>query len=312
MEGFIHFIVKFDFVKINLMSEYKFSGHDTFYCKQQWLLKGVELVVNEGVVGFSDLNKAIPKLGVGKNMVLSIQYWMKSFGLLEGEKLSSIAELLFSDIKAYDKYLEDEGSLWLLQYLLCKHNYASIYQLIFSDYFRERVSNEFTENQIISFIQRKIIDNKYRGVSENTLRTDFKVFSRTYVSNERSYKSIEDDYNSPLLELNLVSIMSRKVNGEEVVFKINKETRVNFPFQIFGYCLIDLYGVNCTINYQAIRETLGNYFGLTNEGIELIVENLLDNYKDFVFNDDAGVRQIQIKTNDNQLQSNLLNDYYAI
>jgi hypothetical protein len=47
------------------MSEYKFSGHDTFFCKQQWLLKGVDLVDNEGVVVFSDLNKAIPKLGVG-------------------------------------------------------------------------------------------------------------------------------------------------------------------------------------------------------------------------------------------------------
>ena len=74
------------------MSDYKFSGHDTFFCKQQWLLKGVELFDKGGVEGFTSLDKAIPKLGVGKNMVLSINYWLKSFGLLEGEKISTIAK----------------------------------------------------------------------------------------------------------------------------------------------------------------------------------------------------------------------------
>ncbi len=293
------------------MNDYKFSGHDTFHCKQQWLLKGTELIENEGVVGFGDLNKAIPKLGVGKNMVLSIQYWLKAYGLLENDNLTEIAVLLFNTKNGYDKFLEDEGSLWILQYLICKNRYASIFELIFKDYFKERVSNEFSENQIINFLQRKINENKQRDVSENTLRTDFKVFLRSYLSNDKSTKTIEDDYNSPLLELNLINTLDRKLNGEEVVFKINKESRSNLPFEIFGFCLIDLFGVDCTINFQSIRETLGNYFGLTNEGLELIIEKLYGEHNEFVFNDDAGIRQIQIKTNE-ELKINLLNNYYGI
>ena len=293
------------------MNDYKFSGHDTFHCKQQWLLKGTELIENEGVVGFGDLNKAIPKLGVGKNMVLSIQYWRKAYGLLENDNLTEIAVLLFNTKNGYDKFLEDEGSLWILQYLICKNRYASIFELIFKDYFKERVSNEFSENQIINFLQRKINENKQRDVSENTLRTDFKVFLRSYLSNDKSTKTIEDDYNSPLLELNLINTLDRKLNGEEVVFKINKESRSNLPFEIFGFCLIDLFGVDCTINFQSIRETLGNYFGLTNEGLELIIEKLYGEHNEFVFNDDAGIRQIQIKTNE-ELKINLLNNYYGI
>ena len=293
------------------MNDYKFSGHDTFHCKQQWLLKGAELIENEGVIGFVDLNKAIPKLGVGKNMVLSIQYWLKAYGLLENEKLTEIAVLLFNTNNGYDKFLEDEGSLWILQYLICKNKYASIFELIFKDYFKERVSNEFSENQIINFLQRKINENKQRDVSENTLRTDFKVFLRSYLSNDKSTKTIEDDYNSPLLELNLINALDRKLNGEDVVFKINKETRSSLAFEIFGFCLLDLYGADCTINFQDIRETLGNYFGLTNEGLELIIEKLYLNYKEFVFNDDAGIRQIQIKTNA-EFKINLLNNYYGI
>lgn len=293
------------------MNDYKFSGHDTFHCKQQWLLKGTELIENEGVIGFVDLNKAIPKLGVGKNMVLSIQYWLKAYGLLENEKLTEIAVLLFNTNNGYDKFLEDEGSLWILQYLICKNKYASIFELIFKDYFKERVSNEFSENQIINFLQRKINENKQRDVSENTLRTDFKVFLRSYLSNDKSTKTIEDDYNSPLLELNLINALDRKLNGEDVVFKINKETRSSLAFEIFGFCLLDLYGADCTVNFQDIRETLGNYFGLTNEGLELIIEKLYLNYKEFVFNDDAGIRQIQIKTNA-EFKINLLNNYYGI
>ena len=310
MEKFLHLYL-YCIINFILMNDYKFSGHDTFHCKQQWLLKGTELIENEGVVGFSDLNKAIPKLGVGKNMVSSIQYWLKAYGLLENDNLTEIAVLLFNTKNGYDKFLEDEGSLWILQYMICKNRYASIFELIFKDYFKERVSNEFSENQIINFLQRKINENKQRDVSENTLRTDFKVFLRSYLSNDKSTKTIEDDYNSPLLELNLINTLDRKLNGEEVVFKINKESRSNLPFEVFGFCLIDLYGVDCTINFQSIRETLGNYFGLTNEGLELIIEKLYLNYKEFVFNDDAGIRQIQIKTNA-EFKINLLNNYYGI
>jgi hypothetical protein len=245
-------------------------------------------------------------------MVLSINYWLKSFGLLEDDKLSEIAILLFTSSNAYDKYLEDEGTLWLLQYLVCSQNYASIYHLIFRDYFKERVSNEFSESQIVSFIQRKLIEAKLREVSENTLRTDFKVFIRSYVSSFSSSKTIEDDYNSPLLELNLVSVMHRKANGEDVVYKVNKEIRSGFSVQIFGSCLVQHFGLNTSINYQDIRDTLGNFFGLTNEGLELIVDRLIETYREFVFNDDAGIRQIQIKSLDEKFHIKLLNDYYAV
>ena len=295
------------------MSDYKFSGHDTFHCKQQWLLKGVELIELEGVKAFVNLDKAIPKLGVGKNMVSSINYWLKAFGLLENDELTPIANLLFNSNNSYDKFLEDEGSLWLLQFIVCKKEYASIYKLIFKDYFKERVSNEFSENQIVNFLKRKINDDKQRNVSENTLRTDFKVFLRSYLTSDRNTKTIEDDFNSPLLELNIISVLDRKLNGEEPLYKINKEIRTNFPCQIFGFCLIDLYGFDCTVSFQEIRETLGNYFGLTNEGLELIIEKLYINYnKEFVFNDDAGIRQIQIKGSGDDLKINLLNDYYGV
>ena len=307
MENFIHFI-KLRF-QINCMSNLKFSGHDTFHCRQQWLLKGVELIDNKELKGFHNLEDAILELGVGKNMVQAIQYWIRAFGLIDEEKkLSDIAKIIFSIDGGYDPYLEDEGTLWLLQYLICNIDIASIYRLIFSDYTNERISNEFDERQIINFIKFKIAESSSRETSENTLNSDFKVFIQSYFSGVRTLKSLEDDFNSPLIELNLISSIRRE-NGI-ITYKVNKENRVDFPLEIFGYCMFDLYGNNSAIQFKDIRKTLGAYFVISNEGLEIIIEKLCSKYSQFIFNDDAGIRQIQIKANDEGFQFELLQNYY--
>ena len=151
----------------------RFSGHDTFHCKEQWLLKGLQLIENEGnkTGSFKDLS-AIPKLGVGKNMVRSILHWLKSFGVINNNnEISEIGNLIFLGNKL-DPYLENEGTLWLLQYYLCKTNYASIYKLIFSDFFSDKATLEFSESQILKFLEREILKNNLRAVTENTLKSD--------------------------------------------------------------------------------------------------------------------------------------------
>ena len=291
------------------MSNLKFSGHDTFHCRQQWLLKGLELIDNKELNGFHNLEESILNLGVGKNMVQAIQYWLRAFGLIDEEKkLTEIARLIFSKERGFDRYLEDEGTLWLLQYLICNVDIASMYKLIFSDYAKERISNEFDERQILNFIKLKIAETKNRDTSENTLNSDFKVFIQSYFSGIRTLKSLEDDYNSPLIELNLISSISRE-NGI-ITYKLNRENRVDFPLEIFGFCLYDLYGNDTAIQFKEIRKTLGAYFVLTNEGLEIIIERLCSKYPEFIFNDDAGVRQIQLKANTENYKLKLLQNYY--
>ncbi len=55
---------------------YRFSGHDTFHCKQQWLLKGFSFIIDKTDTSFSDITDSITSLGVGKNMVSSVIYWL--------------------------------------------------------------------------------------------------------------------------------------------------------------------------------------------------------------------------------------------
>jgi hypothetical protein len=295
------------------MSNLKFSGHDTFHCRQQWLSKGVKLIDNEGYTVFNKPEIAISKLGVGKNMVQSIQHWLRAFGLIDAKhEILSISKKLFLDEEAFDPYLEDEGTLWLLQYQICKTSYASIFNLIFTEYFEDKVSFEFSEPQIIQFIEKKLRDNTIREVSSKTLNSDFKVFVKSYSTPTKSLKTIEDDFNSPLLELNLISQLSGTNNTGDTIYRINKEDRNNLPVAIFAHCLLDYLDDRSDINHDEIRTTFGAYFCLSTDGLDNLIELLCITYPEFIYKNDAGIRQIQIKGITKDFQNNLLKSYYGI
>jgi hypothetical protein len=59
--------------------KYVFSGHDSFQCRQLWLKKGYDFL-QQGK-NFND-EDAVVQLGVGKNMVSSIRFWLKAFSII--------------------------------------------------------------------------------------------------------------------------------------------------------------------------------------------------------------------------------------
>ncbi|OCA80576.1 hypothetical protein BBH99_00290 [Chryseobacterium contaminans] len=291
----------------------KFSGHDTFHCRQQWLFKGVQIIDNEGIAVFHKPEIAISRLGVGRNMVQSIQHWLKAFGLInENHEISEFSEKIFLAENKYDPFLVDEGTLWLLQYKICHTNYASIFNLIFSEFFNDKISLEFSETQVKQFIAKKIRDRNIREVSDNTLSSDFKVFVKSYANPIKSLKTIEDDFNSPFLELNLISQLSHKNALGETVYRINRESQKRIPTSIFAYCILDYLGGRIVVSYDEIRDTIGSYFCLSNDGLDELVDSLCLDYKEFIYKNDAGIRQLQIKNITEDYQNNLLELHYGL
>lgn len=295
------------------MSILRFSGHDTFHCREQWLLKGVQLAGNECDISIFKDSEAIFKLGVGKNMVRSILHWMKAFKVIDDEnnQLGELTYILFKGLEL-DPYLENEGSLWLMQYFLCSTGYASIFSAIFKDYFSDKASLEFSETQIKSFLLREIEKNNQKKVTDKTLNSDFKVFIKTYVSPNKNTKTVEDDFNTPLLALNLVSNTGRRNNNNEAVYRINRNVQPSLTIEIFGYCLLAEFSNESAINFDKIRISIAAYLCLSNEALELVVEELCKGYSQFVYKDDAGVRQIQIKDTSENFKTTLLKRHYEL
>ena len=290
----------------------RFSGHDTFHCKEQWILKGIQLIDNQESKNVFSADNAIPLLGVGKNMVRSIQHWLRAFGILNKEDaISEFANLLFLTEKL-DPYLENEGSLWLLQYYLCKTNHSSIFQLIFSRYFSDKATLEFSEYQILNYVNRILVDNDQKEIAIKTFNSDFKVFIRTYVSPVKNEKTIEDDFNAPLLSLNLVADTGRKNDVNQTVYRLNRSIQESISSEIFAYCLLHEFENENSVSFDKIRKTVGSYLCLSNEGLEIQIDKLCEEENQFVYKDDAGIRQLQFKNNSNEFKNNMLKKHYGV
>lgn len=116
----------------NVIKKYTFSGHDSFQCRQLWLKKGYDFV--KSGKNFND-EDAVVILGVGKNMVSSIRFWLKAFNIIDTKDIATeFGEKMFDDENGYDPFLEDEASLWLLHYQLVKTGYASTYYIVFNEF----------------------------------------------------------------------------------------------------------------------------------------------------------------------------------
>ena len=86
-----------------MSNRYSFSGHETFPCRSLWLKKGYDFTAE----GNFNAPEAVVSLGVGKNMVSSIRYWLKVFGMTKDDQPSELAQHLFED-DGWDPYRSEE------------------------------------------------------------------------------------------------------------------------------------------------------------------------------------------------------------
>lgn len=289
----------------------RFSGHDTFHCREQWLLKGIQLIDNQKDDSAFRSENAIYQLGVGKNMVRSIHYWLRSFSLInDKDEFTDYSKFLFLNEK-YDPFLENPSSLYILQYLLASKEYASIYSLLFKEFFKDKASLEFSEVQIINFIKRILFQEGVKKFTEKTIKTDFKVFIRSYVPPKKNLKTIEDDFSAPLLSLKLIIATGKLNDINQPIYKINRGVRKDLSEFVFAYCVVDFFQDQNAIDFTDIFYFLGTILGLNNEGLEEIIERLCSADSRFIFKSDAGVKQLQLKQHDQKIKDELLEKIYA-
>ncbi len=290
-----------------------FSGHDTFHCRNMWLKKGYDFVFKGKKFADAD---AVVELGVGKNMVSSINYWMKAFGILDKEgKLTDFANYIFGDL-GKDPYLEDEASLWLLHYQLITQNVASTYSLIFNEFRKEKI--EFTKDNFIAFAVRKAEELNISQLNKNTVSTDFEVLTKMYLRTEAQSKDKEDTFSGLLTELNVISEEKRKDDDDKttVYYTIVNDEKIDIPEEILLYGVLERDNFDKSISLHTIEQendNLSSVFAINRTGLLNKIENLISNskFKPFgiSFNDQAGIKELQFKVKPNKFE--ILDIYYA-
>lgn len=297
---------------INTPNKLTFSGHDTFHCRHLWLKKGYDFIKKGSK--FTD-DDAVVELGVGKNMVSSINFWMRAFGIIDKDGLlTDFADYILDD-NGKDPYIEDEATLWLLHYQLITQNIASTYSLIFNEFRREKI--EFTRENFIAFVIRKAEELGISQINKNTVSTDFEVLTKMYIRTDAQSKDREDTFSGLLTELNIIQEEKRKVDDKTVTFySISTEDKNEIPDEVLLYTILDNDNFDKSISLYTIEQEFnhaGSVFAMGRTGLINKIESISSNKKfnkyGITFNDHAGIKELQFKEKPNKFE--ILKNYYA-
>ncbi|MFD0792073.1 DUF4007 family protein [Mucilaginibacter litoreus] len=272
-----------------------FSGHETFVCRTFWLKKGYDFVMAGRSFTQED---AVVFLGVGKNMVTAINFWLRGFNIYDREnnQATELGRFLF---EGHDPFLEDSASLWLLHHSIVKSQKVFIFNAFFNEFTKEK--SEFTREHLIGFMKRKTEEEEIKLFSDKTYESDAAVFLRTYVRANDGKVDVEDETANLLIELNLISMYYKENTEGRAVqwYRVNRQDRRDLPLPILLFAILDKYGESTqSIAFNELLEgtdSPGSIFRLSERALENKLHDLANEYhEEMSFSDTAGNRVLQI------------------
>lgn len=248
---------------------------------------------------------AVVSLGVGKNMVSSIRYWLKVFGMTKDDLPTELAQHLLAD-NGWDSYCEDELTLWLLHYQLVKTDEASLYKMFFLDY--QRRNREFDKQQLQNFIETVCKRNGY-DLNSSTLAKDIIVLLQNYVYPENV--TDPEKCSNLLMNLRLIRYVGKEArinerNAEIYVFADVKPEDV--PEDVILYALLDYRYQERTLSNDVLAD-IALIFCMSINNLTKVLEHLAHSYPDVItYTDNSGIRNVHFADDADSLR--VLDNYY--
>lgn len=192
----------------------KFRAHDTFFIRKGWLSKGMRCVANKPDVFIAHDENPMDVLGIGANMVKALRYWIQVVGLTtEADRGRRVAQ--FTDlgrlIDEHDPYIEELGTLYLLQYRLASQEEEATAWYFF---FNEFSMSEFSREDFVTALQKYIkMHDSETAYAVRSLNDDFQCIINTYLPRYKSNParvSPENNIDCPFGELGLIDILNKR------------------------------------------------------------------------------------------------------
>lgn len=258
-----------------------FSGHDKFDCKIDWIAKGlVAFNKNKHIFQSSELENSITFLGLGVNMIKSLNHWMTILGLIKDKELTYLGKMILE----YDPYLENSDILWILHWNLVKNKEkATIYNRFFNKLYFFR----FTKDELIKNIEEWISENDIK-MSINTIKSDIDVFLKMYDNSKENSLGLFKD-------LNILSV-------DKNIYSLNINSTITISDNIFMYILYDYLisfrNGSATISIDDIQKgeiSIQKSLCMNENAFFIKVNNLAKITKEeLTYSEAAGLRQIYI------------------
>ena len=210
----------------------RFSGHESFVCRYGWLPKIHKAIQRDPKLLKND-ELAMNTLGIGRNMVKSLQFWAEVSGIIvsqspEGHTEGPVGAHLFGEF-GWDPYLESRESLWLIHWQLSTKAGLAAWNEIFG----EGKQTRFDRQQLISSLMRRGI-GAARSLAASTLEQHASIFIQSYYQAERSS---DDTSWCPLQDLGLVK--ATKAEDGRILYNTSANVPIGLSPRVFGIALAD-------------------------------------------------------------------------
>jgi hypothetical protein len=271
-----------------------FGRHETFHLRFAWLSKGFSALQKDQTL-FENTDKATVTLGVGKNMVSAIRYWLRATQLIDvkTDEPTEIGSYIFDSVDGVDPFLEDQGTLWLIHWLLATNTeLATTIAWFFSKYHKTSFDQSELRAALSNFLQDEVKSTQRPAGS--TLKNDVSVITRLYAKTQ-GISVAEDALDSPLSELGLMS-----EHGKSSYIS-TFESRDDLPYQVLGFAILQLLEFRKTkivpiedlINSAEDYVSPGSVFRLSESSFMVKLEELVrQNPSHFELRETAGLRQL--------------------
>ena len=295
----------------------KFSGHETFSLRYNWLSKILSSERNIDSLDWvseTPLEQAMVRYGVGKNMVHSMCHWAN---------LSDVATFDPDTFRFHptdfgsqfvynnDPHLEDLATIWALHWKVAtRPQLATTWYWMFNGY----PKSIFDSRSAIDSIQAIASNHGWRIPSPNTIERDVDCFLRCYtVARAKKGALSEDSLECPFAELELI-----QPTNERGVYEFQRGPKQTLPENVIGFALREFWrNVDTeTISMERVAHAPGSpgrVFKLDENSVSERLERMEEVTKGlFRWVDNSGLRQIQ-KTKEIDEPLNLLinNQYKA-
>ena len=273
-----------------------FGRHESFALRFGWITKGFKAwCQNPEIFGNDD---ATVTLGVGKNMVHAIRYWLIASQVVEVKKHSlvptQLGRRIFDLEEGHDPYLEDDATIWLLHWLIASNARDATAFFWFFNHFHKP---EFTHKELFDALCDFVNENTSAKSSEKTLNSEITLLLRMYEPTI-DFKSVpvEEGLDSPMSLLGLINEL-----GDSKYHESKLENRWNFPIAPFSYAVLEVFE-NTQLSSLPVEQLMisdgvhaapGSVFRLNEEGLIAKLEEMITWLPDhFELRKTAGIHQL--------------------
>ena len=220
----------------------RFSGHESFVCRYGWLPKVHRAAQHQPTI-LKDEESAMQTLGIGRNMVKSLQFWAESSGIIEanvegGHASGPLGSLLLAQ-GGTDPHLESLESLWLIHWRLSTRANMAAWNLVFG----EAKLIRFERSRLIAALADRGT-NLSRALASSTLDQHASILINSYLPSARSG---DDTSWCPLQDLGVLK--ASKTEDGRTIYSTDVGSPIGLTPRAFAIALIEYMTSRSKVNW---------------------------------------------------------------